>query len=98
GSLENGLINISTGMTSGSVYDGYSLVSESLERIKKKSEQKEGITGVPSGYTLLDRITGGWQPTELIILAARPAMGKTDLAINFCLNGARNGFKCALFS
>lgn len=98
GRLENSLINISSGLSSGSVYEGYDLVIESLNRIKDKSKQKDGITGVTSGYTLIDKITGGWQNSDLIILAARPAMGKTDLAINLALNAARNGFKCALFS
>lgn len=98
GSLENSLIQISSGISSGSVYEGFDLVIDSVKRIQEKSKQKDGVTGVTSGYTAIDKITGGWQNSDLIILAARPAMGKTDLAINFCLNGARNGFKCALFS
>jgi replicative DNA helicase len=98
GNLENSLMKISTGISSGSVYQGIELVMDSINRIKNKSKQKDGITGITSGYQVIDKITGGWQNSDLIILAARPAMGKTDLAINLALNGARNGFKCALFS
>jgi replicative DNA helicase len=96
--IENSLVKISNGMSSGAVYEGYSLVLESIERIKNSANKKDGITGIPSMFQEMDKITGGWQNSDLIIIAARPAMGKTDLAINLCLNGAKSGFKCALFS
>ena len=57
------------------VADMRSIVSEALKEMETKKNQ-EGLTGVPSGFTALDRLTSGWQPTELVILAARPAMGK----------------------
>ena len=56
-----------------------------LEHIKDK---KAGITGVPSGFSDLDRLTGGWQHSDLIILAARPSMGKTALALACARNAA----------
>lgn len=49
---------------------------------------KKGITGVPSSYDNIDKLTGGWQPSDLIIIAARPAMGKTSLAVNFARNAS----------
>lgn len=58
-------------------------VKEILEGMKNK-----GLTGVPSGYTELDRLTAGWQKTELAILAARPGMGKTAFVVNVCRNAA----------
>lgn len=61
------------------------LVKEALEKIKSIS-QKEGVSGVPSGFKKLDMMTGGWQDSDLIIIAARPAMGKTA----FLLSMARN--------
>jgi replicative DNA helicase len=57
------------------------------------------LTGVPSGYAALDKETGGFQPGDLIILAARPAMGKTALALNIARNAAiDHGKKMAIFS
>jgi len=50
--------------------------------------EKKGISGVPSGYFAIDRITGGWQAPDLIIIASRPAMGKTSLIANFARNAA----------
>ena len=47
-----------------------------LEEVREKSTDGEGITGVPTGFTELDKVTNGWQPSDLIILAARPGMGK----------------------
>jgi len=59
---------------------------EAIHQIEKARNQKDGLSGVPSGFTSLDRITSGWQRTDLIIIAARPAMGKTA----FVLSMARN--------
>lgn len=67
-------------------------LAESLERFKTAYENRKHnrITAVSSGYRALDDITGGWDKSELIILAARPAMGKTALALNFVMNAVRN--------
>jgi replicative DNA helicase len=54
----------------------------------ESSIESDGITGVPSGYHDIDRVTGGWQKSSLIILAARPAMGKSMLAVNMADNAA----------
>ncbi len=63
-----------------------SLVKEAIEQIEKSKNQEGHISGVPSGFSQLDRITAGWQKSDLIILAARPGMGKTA----FVLSMARN--------
>jgi replicative DNA helicase len=57
-----------------------------------------GITGVPTGFGRLDQVTAGLQPTELIILAARPAMGKTSFALSLAQNCALGGFPVLVFS
>ena len=64
------------------------IVKPLLDRIYKISQEHTGVTGVPSGYNMLDDKTGGWQPTDLIILAARPSMGKTALALSLARNAA----------
>jgi replicative DNA helicase len=64
-----------------------------------KKDQKEGLTGVPTGFTALDRVTSGFQKTELIIIAARPGMGKTALILSACRNAAvDHGQAVAFFS
>lgn len=64
------------------------VIVETIEQIAKSKEEKEDITGVPSGFPTLDAITAGWQKTDLIILAARPSVGKTAFALNLALNAA----------
>jgi len=58
-----------------------------------KDKRREGLalTGLPSGYDALDKLTGGFQPSDLIVLAARPGLGKTSLALNLALNAAIPG-------
>jgi len=64
------------------------LVKAAIEDIEKAKDSDSSLRGVPSGYTELDRITQGWQKSDLIILAARPSMGKTALALNLARNAA----------
>lgn len=67
--------------------------------LEKLSSQKGEITGVPSGYYDIDRLTAGFHENELIIIAARPAMGKTAFAVNLAVNMAMNAKKTvALFN
>src|ERR1700753_2964782 len=61
---------------------------KTIQRIEDMRHKQEEITGVPSGFASLDRITYGWQPTDLIILAARPAVGKTAFALNLARSAA----------
>ncbi len=56
--------------------DASTIMRATIEELEKKKNNKDGLTGVASGFTALDRITSGWQNTELTIIAARPAMGK----------------------
>lgn len=72
-----------------------------VHEIEEAKNKKDDLTGVPSGYVPLDKLTSGWQKTDLIILAARPAVGKTAFTLNLALNAAMNSskpFPVAFFS
>ena len=58
------------------------LLYEALTSIEERKKHKSAVTGVPSGFTGLDKVTHGFQPSDLIILAARPSVGKTSFALN----------------
>jgi len=76
-----------------------SLLKESFERITALYEAGDDITGVPSGYRDIDRLTGGFQPGNLIIVAARPSMGKSALALGMAaMLGVRAQIPVALFT
>ena len=64
------------------------VIGQAIDAIQKASANKGGLTGVPSGYTKLDDKTSGWQPSDLVIIAGRPAMGKTSLALSIAKNVA----------
>ena len=89
-------------ITNGTIKKGFdtanSLVKEAIDKIKSLKD-KEGLSGIPSGFTALDKETGGWQNSDLIIIAARPAMGKTafilSMARNICVD---HNIPMALFS
>jgi len=63
-----------------------SVINRAMEQIQANQKREDGLSGVPSGYTGIDRVTFGWQAADLIILAARPSVGKTA----FVLTMARN--------
>ena len=75
------------------------ILNEAIQQIEKAKNQKEGLSGVPSGFTALDRITSGWQRTDLVIVAARPSMGKTAFVLSMAREMAVGHNKSvALFS
>ena len=74
---------------------------KTMNEIDENRKKTDDITGVPSGFSSLDRLTAGWQKTDLIILAARPSVGKTAFALNLAMNAAMNAgkqFPVAVFS
>jgi replicative DNA helicase len=82
--------------------EGFTRIKEMLwptmERIETLQRSGKAITGVPSGFTDLDEMTSGFQPSELIIVAARPSMGKTAFCLNVATQAAVDGFGVAVFS
>ncbi len=82
---ENKLFEITNGNLKKASERADSLVAQAIEKIKKVSEQ-EGLSGIPSGFTGIDQLTAGWQRSDLIILAARPGMGKTAFVLSMAKN------------
>ena len=64
------------------------ILKETIKAIELRYERKQAITGVPTGFSKLDAITAGFQPGDLVIVAARPSMGKTSLVMNIAQNAA----------
>ncbi|WP_297455991.1 replicative DNA helicase [Persephonella sp.] len=75
-----------------------SVIFRLYETVEKRKEIDTFITGVPSGFSELDRRTAGFQPGELIIIGARPGMGKTALATSVSLNAAQEGYRIGFIS
>ncbi|MCB0698144.1 MAG: replicative DNA helicase, partial [Chitinophagaceae bacterium] len=72
-----------------------------VQEIEEAKNKKDDLTGVPTGFKDLDKLTSGWQKTDLIILAARPAVGKTAFCLNLTMNAAMHSpdpFPVAFFS
>lgn len=74
------------------------LLKISFEQLEELFDKGEHITGVETGFKELDKLTAGLHPGDLVILAARPSVGKTALALNLAVNAARKGSAVAIFS
>ena len=96
---EQSLFRISESNIKKNYADMGTIVRKALEELEVKKNNKDGLTGIPSGFSALDRLTSGWQPSELTILAARPAMGKTAFVVSALRNAAVDfGQPVAIFS
>ncbi len=62
------------------------VIQQAVDILQKASENSGGLTGIPTGYTKLDEMTSGWQPSDLVVIAGRPAMGKTSFALSLAKN------------
>ncbi len=83
-SAEKKIFAIAEEQATGETVDIKDVIVTAMDRIIAKGEDRHAVSGVATGYYDLDEITGGFQGTQLIILAARPSMGKTALALNIC--------------
>jgi replicative DNA helicase len=86
--MEQSLFEISESNIKKNYVDMRSIMREAILELESKKGQKDGLTGVPSGFTALDRVTSGWQKSDLVIIAARPAMGKTAFVLSVLRNAA----------
>ncbi len=73
-------------------------LKKTFQHLSDIKSHSKGVTGVPSGFKRLDELTSGFQAGDLIVLAARPSMGKTALALCMGIHAARNGFAGGVFS
>ncbi len=96
---EQRILNVSDYRISKSFYRVGELVQDSIKLVEELYDRKEPITGAPTGFDRLDTMTAGFQPSDLIIIAARPSMGKTALALSICNHiGIHRGLVAAFFS
>ena len=96
---EKNMMNLSKSRSGSEFRPIQEVLFKTQANLEKLSETKGDITGIPTGFYDLDKLTSGFQESQLIIIAARPAMGKTAFALNLVTNVAQNtGKKVALFN
>ncbi|NNE70817.1 MAG: replicative DNA helicase [Rhodothermales bacterium] len=87
-SAESDIFQISESQLKRAASSMKDVLKDTLTRLEGIHGREGGVTGVPSGFTKLDQMTAGWQPSDLVILAARPSMGKTAFALACARNAA----------
>lgn len=98
-SAEKNIFNIALKRIKEGFYKIDSVLKKVLDKIDRLYEKKETLTGIPSGFQDLDNLTAGFQNADLIIIAARPSVGKTALALNIAQNvSIKHKIPVALFS
>ncbi|MBQ4159404.1 MAG: replicative DNA helicase [Clostridia bacterium] len=96
---EKQIFDIMQGKDSKSVVPIRELLGDSFKMMQEMAAKKGKVTGVPTGFGYLDQMTSGLQKTDLVLIAARPAMGKTSFALNIAQNAAiRNNVTTAIFN
>jgi len=96
---ENALFQIAEGNIKREVSPINMVIKDAIREIEEAGKREDALVGTPSGFTKLDRLTSGWQKAELVIIAARPSMGKTAFALSMARNMAiDHGKHVAIFS
>jgi len=96
---ESQLFNVGQGHIKKEAAQMNVLVRDAIILIQEASKREDNLSGIPSGYTKLDRLTSGWQNSDLVIIAARPSMGKTAFVLSMSRNMAVEHKKAvAIFS
>ena len=94
---EQKILAVANRKTSATVTLIKDVVKQAMNRIEKLYDSKEAFTGLPTGFSDFDRMTSGLQPSDLIIIAARPSMGKSSLVLNIAQHVALKGKKSVAF-
>lgn len=95
---EKKVFDISQGLNRTGLESINSVLDQTFTHLEELCQSKGDLTGVPSGFIDLDRKTAGFQNSDLILIAARPAMGKTSFVLNIAVNAALRQFPVAIFS
>ncbi|MGK7394080.1 MAG: replicative DNA helicase [Candidatus Cyclobacteriaceae bacterium M3_2C_046] len=96
---EQALFEVSESNIRKNYADMRSIMREAVAELEAKKKHKDGLTGIPSGFSALDRVTSGWQKSDLVIIAARPGMGKTAFVVSAMRNASVDfGHAVAIFS
>ncbi len=96
---QQGMFDLALGSVNKEAMQIDSVMNEAIHQIEEAQKREDGLSGVPSGYSSLDRVTSGWQNSDLVIIAARPSMGKTAFVLSMARNiGVNHNKSVALFS
>ena len=95
---ESEVFNATKSNSTKDVQDIGSVINRALAKLESYQKMDSSLSGVPSGFSSLDEVTMGWQASDLIILAARPSVGKTAFALNVAAEAAKREYPVAIFS
>lgn len=95
---ETVLFQVGGNKTDGALHHVRSAIQATVDRVDYLARNKDRVMGVPTGFNMLDRMLGGFQKSDLIVLAGRPGVGKTAFALSTALNAAKKGARVAVFS
>ncbi len=96
---QQGMFDLALGSVKRDAVQIDAVMNEAIHQIEEAQKREDGLSGVPSGYSSLDRVTSGWQNSDLVIIAARPSMGKTAFVLSMARNmGINHNKSVALFS
>ncbi|MEN8957920.1 MAG: replicative DNA helicase, partial [Flavobacteriales bacterium] len=85
---ESSLFEVAEGNLSKSYEKIDKVMQQAIEEIENAQDHEDGVSGVPTGFNALDRVTSGWQKSDMIVIAARPGMGKTAFVVSMARNAA----------
>ena len=85
---ESALFDVTNSNIKKNYADMHSLMKEAFRELEERKNHTDGLTGVPTGFSALDRVTSGWQKSDMVIIAARPGMGKTAFVVSALRNAA----------
>ncbi|MFN8790210.1 MAG: replicative DNA helicase [Bdellovibrionales bacterium] len=94
---EGEILKVSDTKLHEGLVDSMQIVKDSIKRIEELYQRKEEITGIPTGFSLLDKMTSGFHPGQLVVIAARPSMGKTAFSINIASHAALRAKKSVAY-